>query len=88
MLALIEREFNFLLLAQSIRNDGGSSDAVAKALKIKPTIAGKYIAMSGRYSREYFMKALTDCVETERLIKQGLMKDITGLEMLIIKYAS
>ena len=88
ILALIAREFNILLFTKGIRADGGGKDDVVKSCGVHPYYAGRYLSMCGRFTSEYLKEAVTDCIETETLFKQGRMNDVMGVEMLIIKYAS
>jgi DNA polymerase-3 subunit delta len=88
ILSLIAREFNLLLLVKAIRNEGGGKDEIIKACGINPYFVGRYISVSGRFTHEYLKEAVTDCIETETLFKQGRMNDVMGVEMLIIKYSA
>ena len=88
ILALIAREFNLLLLVKGVRSDGGGKDDIVRACGISPYFVGRYISMSGRFTDEYLRAAVTDCVETETLFKQGRINDVMGVEMLIVRYAS
>ncbi len=88
ILSLIAREFNLLLRVKGIKADGGSKDDIVKTCGINPYFAGRYISVSSRFTHEYLKAAVTDCVETEALFKQGRINDVIGVEMLLIKYAS
>ena len=87
ILSLIAREFNLMLRAKGIRADGGTKDDIVKICGISPFFVGRYISVSSRFTYEYLKAAVTDCVETEALFKQGRINDVIGVEMLIIKYA-
>ena len=88
ILSLIAREFNLMLRVKGIRADGGDKDDVVKTCGISPFFVGRYMSVSSRFTHEYLKAAVTDCVETEALFKQGRINDVIGVEMLIIKYAS
>ncbi len=88
ILSLIAREFNLMLRVKGIKSDGGSKDDIVKTCGISPYFVGRYISVSSRFTHEYLKAAVTDCIETEALFKQGRISDVIGVEMLLIKYAS
>lgn len=88
ILSLIAREFNLMLKVKGIKAEGGSKEDIVKICGINPYFAGRYISVSSRFTHEYLKAAVTDCVETEALFKQGRINDVIGVEMLLIKYAS
>ncbi|MBR4719521.1 MAG: DNA polymerase III subunit delta [Lachnospiraceae bacterium] len=86
ILSLIEREFNLLMRIKALKDDRTSQEEMVKLTGINKYYVSRYIAVSGRFTGEYLRKAVTDCVETENLIKQGRLPDVVGVEMLIVKY--
>ena len=88
ILALISREFNLLLKVKMIKNDGGGNEVILRATGINQYFIGKYVNIANRFSLSYLKEAVLECVDTETRFKQGLLNDLMGVEMLIIKYSS
>ena len=88
IMRLMLREFNLLLLVKQLRADGATNDDIKVAAGINPYFVGRYISISNRFTYEYLKNAVSECIDTEVLFKQGRLNDEIGVEMLIIKYSS
>lgn len=88
ILPLIAKEFDRLSKVKAIKGNGGSQKDVTELTGIHPYYAGKYMALSARFTSEYLKGALDDCIESEHLFKQGRLNDAMAVEMLLIKYSS
>lgn len=88
ILILIEKEFDRLMKVKALKESGVKQEDIAGLTGIHKYYVSRYMAVSGRFTKEYLREAVVECVETEKLIKQGRLQDILGVEMLIIKYAA
>lgn len=88
ILSLITREFNILLKVKMLRDAGKNYESIEKVAGINKYFVGKYVNISSRFTYEYLKEAVTECIDTETLFKQGRINDLIAVEMLIVKYAS
>ena len=88
ILSLITREFNILLKVKMLRDAGKNYESIEKVAGINKYFVEKYVNISSRFTYEYLKEAVTECIDTETLFKQGRINDVIAVEMLIVKYAS
>lgn len=88
IISLITREFNLLMQVKAIRSSGAGNKEITDITKIKPYFVGKYVNVSGRFTAEYLREAVTDCVNTDAMVKQGRLNEVAAVEMLLIKYSA
>lgn len=87
ILFMISRQFNLMLQAKDLSSRGMSKDQVAQAMGVQGFIAGKCIAQSRNFSMGELKSGLAESVNTEALIKSGMMDENIGVEMLLVKYS-
>ncbi len=87
ILFMISRQFNLMLQAKDLSSRGMSKDQVAQAMGVQGFIARKCIAQSRNFSMGELKSGLAESVNTEALIKSGMMDENIGVEMLLVKYS-
>ena len=88
ILILIARQFKLLFESKCLVAAGRSRQEVGAAIGLPPFIAGKYIELSRRFSSEFLLNALSECTNSEKLIKSGKIGDRLCVELLIVKYSA
>lgn len=88
ILRRIVTEFNRLMTVKSLKADGLGTEEIGSVIGLPKFVVNKYINVSSRFTHEYLKQAVTDCIDTETLFKQGRMNDIIGVELIIVRYAS
>ena len=87
IMSLISNEFSRILKVKSLSRAGRDNKEIGKMTGIHPYYVKKYIATANRFTYEYLEEALSECAETDYLLKQGRLEPSMGIEMLIVKYA-
>lgn len=87
ILYLITRQFNMLLQVKELKNKGCDANTIGAKMGLAGFIARKYVEQAAKFKEADLRKALTDCVETEEVVKTGRMNDILSVELLIVKYS-
>lgn len=88
ILSLIARQFNLLMQVKEISMKNSSSKFIAEKTGLKEFVASKYITRSRSFSYKTLRRAFEECVETNEAIKSGRIKDVLGVELLIVKYSA
>ena len=87
ILYMITRQFNLMLQAKDLSNQGMGKNDVAKAMGVQAFIAGKSIQQARNFQMRELKDGLAESIKTEQLIKRGAMDENIGVEMLLIKYS-
>lgn len=87
ILYMITRQFNLMLQAKDLSNQGIGKNDVAKAMGVQAFIAGKSMQQARNFKMKELKEGLAESVKTEQLIKKGAMNENIGVEMLLIKYS-
>ncbi len=85
ILALITRQFNLMLQAKEMTDNGKSTGEIASSLKLVPYVAGKYQKWARTYTFEQLKDALELCVANDAAAKSGKLNSIISVEMVIVK---
>lgn len=88
ILYMLSRQFRMILEAKELLRNGMDRKAIAEKLALAPFIVNKVLRQSEKFKEEDIKEALEECLRTEEDIKNGRMEDKTGVEMILIKYAS
>ena len=88
ILALIGRQFNFLLQVKELRKKGYSPQVIAEKTGLHGFVVGKYEKQAARFRTSELREALEACVEADENVKTGKMNDVMSVEILICKYSS
>ena len=65
----------------------GSGKEIAEKTGINPFVVGKYQAQAKAFSGSELRKIMEDAVETEESVKIGVLSDILGVELFIMRYS-
>ena len=88
ILALIGRQFNFLLQVKELRKKGYSPQVISEKTGLHGFVVGKYVKQAERFRTRELREALEACVEADENVKTGKMNDVMSVEILICKYSS
>lgn len=88
ILALLGKQFDALLQIKNLKEKGFYSRSVADQLKMNPYRVEKSWKQCDRFCLKDLKQALSDCVQTEADIKNGLITDRIGVELLLIQYST
>lgn len=87
ILALVGRQFNYLLQIKELKDKGYSQAAMAAKTGLHGFVAGKYERQAARFKTQELRRALEACVEADERVKQGLMSDRMSVELLLVQYS-
>ena len=76
ILYMITRQFNLMLQAKDLSNQGMGKNDVAKAMGVQAFIAGKSIQQARNFQMRELKDRLAESIKTEQLIKRGLWMKI------------
>lgn len=87
ILFMVARQFHLILQAKDLSARGMSKDQIAQTMGVQGFIATKSIRQSRNFSVAELKSALAESVQTEEMIKKGMLDENIGVEMLLIKYS-
>lgn len=87
ILALIGRQFNYLLQVKELRKKGYSSQMISEKTGLHSFVVGKYAKQAEKFKTKELREALEACVEADENVKTGKMNDVMSVEILICKYS-
>lgn len=87
VLTMLARQFKLILQCKYLLKKGYSKREIASELSQREFIVDKYIKQGRNFSIQTLMQANADCAELDVRFKQGLITDVLGVEMLILKYS-
>lgn len=88
ILSLIARQIRSLYKVSLCRERGENSYIIASQIGLSSYVVDKLIRQTANFSTAELAAALNDCGETEYKIKQGLLADKIGVELLLVKYST
>jgi DNA polymerase III, delta subunit len=87
VLTMIARQFKLILECKYLLRKNYSKSQIAFELSQREFIVDKYMKQSKNFSLATLMAATKDCAELDVKFKQGLITDVLGVEMIILKYS-
>ncbi|MGN1319239.1 MAG: DNA polymerase III subunit delta [Lachnospirales bacterium] len=87
VLTMIARQFKLILQCKYLLKKGYTKSQIALELSLRDFMVEKYINQSKNFSVTTLMEAVKDCAELDVRFKQGLISDVLGVEMIILKYS-
>lgn len=87
ILFLLARQFKLLLEVKTLDKQGYARKEIAEKTGINPFVVGKYQAQAKAFSGSELRKIMEDAVETEESVKTGVLSDILGVELFIMRYS-
>lgn len=88
VLAMVARQFRLIIQCKGYYEKGYSVNAIANKLGQPGFVIKKCIAQSRNFTMEQLKTGLSLCLDLDYGMKSGKTRDVTGLEMLIIKMCS
>lgn len=85
ILSMIARQFRLIMQCKEYYGQGYSANTISGKIGLPGFIVRKCIAQSRNFTLEQLKTGLSLCLDLDYGMKIGKIKDITGLEMLIIK---
>lgn len=87
VLTMIARQFKMILECKYLMKKNYTKSQIAFELSLRDFMVDKYMKQSNNFSIARLMEATRDCAELDVRFKQGLITDVLGVEMIIIKYS-
>ena len=88
ILALIGRQFNYLLQVKDLRQKGCSTALIAEKCGLHRFVAGKYEQQAARFNTKELKRALQACAEADEQVKSGRIPDRMSVELLLVEYSA
>lgn len=88
ILYMLSRQFRIMLEAQELHKNGMDAKAVAAKLGLAPFVVNKALRQAEKFKAGDIKNALKECLTVEEDVKNGRLEDKTGVEMILIQYAS
>ncbi|MFV0527805.1 MAG: DNA polymerase III subunit delta [Lachnospiraceae bacterium] len=88
ILVLMARQFNQLLQAKQLGEEGRPQQEIAALLKVPPFVVKNFIRCARQYSVERLLQTVEEFADMETDVKSGRMTDILSVELLLVKYSS
>lgn len=87
VLTMIARQFKNMLQCKYLMKKGFTKSQIALELSLREFMVNKYMQQSKNFTVAKLMDAVRDCAELDVRFKQGLITDVLGVEMIILKYS-
>lgn len=86
ILRMLLRHFNILMQVSALVKDGKNNKEIAAVCAIPPFSVKKYASQATKYTFEQLRNMVEQCQDTEQQIKAGQVRDIVGVELLIVGF--
>lgn len=86
ILALLIRHFNILMQVSGLT--GKDNKTIASLAGVAPYFVKSYAKQAEAYTFEQLKSMLEQCQKTDYEVKTGKIKDVVGVELLIVKFSS
>lgn len=83
IIVMIARQFLQLYDTRCILDDGGNVRDVVATLGVRDFMARKLVEQCRRFSKEELLESFENCIKMDEDIKNGLIKDVTALELMV-----
>lgn len=88
ILYLLSRQFRLLMEVKGLAENGYGKKDIAATAGLHPYVAGKYIEQAKAFHMKELRGILEESVEIEERVKTGLLGDVLGVELFIVKYSA
>lgn len=88
ILYLLSRQFRLLMEVKGLAENGYGKKDIAATAGLHPYVAGKYIEQAKVFRMKELRGILEESVEIEERVKTGLLGDVLGVELFIVKYSA
>lgn len=87
ILSLLTRHYNILMQIAALRDSGKDGKSIASLCGIPPFTVKKYMNQASVYQYSELKEMLERCSKTDQEIKMGIIRDIVGVELLIVEFS-
>ncbi|MBO4749700.1 MAG: DNA polymerase III subunit delta [Lachnospiraceae bacterium] len=84
ILAMLARQYNLMLQAKELRNQGMRDKEIASKIGVPPFVVSKYISQASHYKTSEIRAMLEKCVQADADVKMGIMNDKLSVELIIL----
>ncbi|MBQ4347080.1 MAG: DNA polymerase III subunit delta [Firmicutes bacterium] len=88
IMAMVIRQIRLIYQTKLLLEAGYTAKDISARLRVHDFVIKECASQSENFSVKTLRKALEDCLETDEMIKNGLIKDELGVELLIVKYSA
>ena len=88
VLTMVVRQLRLILLYKLASEKNIPRQKLAAELKVRDFVLNELSVQGKNFTKEKLLQLLRDCLETDVKIKTGLVGDVIGVEMLLVKIAS
>lgn len=88
ILSQLARNVRKMMEISALIKDGKSPDEIASVAGVPKWTLNRYKTQIRNNSKESFIRMLDECASTEASIKTGLVRDIVGVELLIVGFST
>ncbi|MCI9615132.1 MAG: DNA polymerase III subunit delta [Dorea sp.] len=88
ILYLLARQFRILLQVKDLLDRGNDKAQIAKAAKLHPFVAGKYMQQCRTFTSAELKGIMEEAANTEELVKTGRLNDVMSVEIFIVKFSA
>lgn len=86
--SMVIRQIRMMYQSKNLAKEGYREDEIAEKLNLREFMVKEALSEAKNFTFDELKNAMEDCLETDKKIKLGLMKDDLAVELLIIKYGS
>lgn len=84
--SMIAKQFKLVMQVRQLQKEGYTAKVMAEKLKTHPFVVGKALKQTNRFTDDTILEMLNYILESDYKIKNGLVRDILAVEMLVCKY--
>ncbi|HIW21820.1 MAG TPA: DNA polymerase III subunit delta [Candidatus Dorea intestinavium] len=88
ILYMLGRQFRQLYEVKQLKSEGYSKSQIASKAGMHPFVVGKTMVQSDQFSLKKLKEIMEDALDLEKAVKTGDLKDITSVELFIVKHSS
>lgn len=88
IIVMIARQFLQLYDTKCILEEGGNQRDVVMVLGVRDFVARKLVEQCRKFSKKDLLKSFENCIKMDENIKNGLIKDVTALELIVTSNAN
>lgn len=88
ILYLLSRQFRLLMEVKELAGSGYSKKDIASIAGLHPFVTGKYVEQAKAFRMMELREILEESVEIEERVKTGLLGDVLGVELFIVKHSA
>ncbi|MBQ2753299.1 MAG: DNA polymerase III subunit delta [Firmicutes bacterium] len=87
ILAMITRHFRLMYQCSELLDMGENFGSIASKLGLRDFAVRDYCRQAKNFSKDRLKKAIEDCLQADVDVKNGKIKDVLAVELLLIEYS-